>query len=356
MDDSRKNQEIYNSDFNNVHQDSVKPTLSLVIPAYFEEGNLKLLYVDLAQILKEIKISWEMIIVDDGSNDKTWDEICELNEIDKRVKGLRFARNFGHQYAIFAGLNFASGKSVITMDADMQHPPHVIPKLIEEWKRGYKIVNTIRCDDEKTKFSKRLTSKWFYKVFSYLTGVSLHWGMADFRLLDEQVVREFMKFRESDIFFRGLVAWSGFKSANIMYKSGERLLGKTKYNLKKMIRFGWTGIISFSLAPLRIGVILGIITSIFSFSQLILALYDHFVLNVTVPGWTTLVVLTTFLFSILFVILGIIGEYIGRILIETRNRPRFIISDFLGLNEGKNNSDGFLNQSESISQPNNKAY
>lgn len=355
MYDSRKNQKIYDSDSNNVLLDKERPTLSVVVPAYYEEGNLTLLYNSLVQILQETKLGWELIIVDDGSTDKTWIEISKLNEIDNRVKGLRFCRNFGHQYALFAGLNFASGKAVVTMDADMQHPPNVIPKLIEEWEKGYKIVNTIRFDNEKTNFSKRFTSRWYYKVFSYLSGVNLQSGMADFRLLDERVVREFVKFRESDIFLRGLVEWSGFTSTNVEFKSGERLIGKTKYNFTQMIRFGWTGIISFSLKPLRLGIILGILTSIFSFIQLISALYDHFILHATVPGWTTLVVLNTFLFSILFVVLGIIGEYVGRILIETRNRPRFIISDSLGLNNEKTNSFGPLDQFESTSQSNNKA-
>ena len=307
--------------------------LSIVIPAYYEEGNLKYLYDEVVKSIDQIKINWELIIVDDGSTDKTWEEVSKLNKSDSRVKGIKFCRNFGHQYALFAGLNFASGEAVITMDADLQHPPEIIPKLLEEWKKGYKIVNTIRIDHETTKFSKRFTSKWFYKVFSYLSGVNLKNGMADFRLLDKRVVQEFLKLRESGIFLRGLVEWLGFTTTNVKFKSRERLHGKTKYNFKRMIKFAWTGIVSFSLKPLRIGIILGIVTSIFSFGLLVLTLYDYFILHNTVPGWTTLVVITTFLFGILFIILGIIGEYIGRILIETRSRPRFIISEKLGIDK-----------------------
>ena len=341
MEDLTNSEDFYTSNF--FHKDK-GPDLSIVVPAYYEEGNLRSLHDELVQNLEITKVIWELIIVDDGSTDKTWDEIIELNEIDNRVKGLRFCRNFGHQYALFAGLNFATGKAVITMDADLQHPPDVIPKLLEEWKKGSKIVNTIRIDHETTAFNKRFTSKWFYKVFSYLSGVNLKAGMADFRLFDKQVITEFLKLKESGLFLRGLVEWLGFPSTNVEYQSRARLHGKTKYNFKRMIKFAWTGIISFSLKPLRLGIILGILTSIFSFIQLVLALYDHYIRQVTIPGWTTLVVITTFLFSILFIILGIIGEYIGRILVETRNRPRYIVSEMVGVGENlKLKSDSYTN-------------
>lgn len=309
-----------------------QPTISIVIPAYFEEGNLSHIYDETVKALSNINREWELIIVDDGSTDKTWDEIISLNKNDRRVKGLKFCRNFGHQYSLFAGLSFASGKAIVTMDADLQHPPSVIPKLLEEWEKGYKIVNTIRIYNEKTSFGKKITSEWFYKIFSYLSGVELKAGMADFRLLDQQVVSEFLKLKENGLFLRGLVQWLGFPSSSVEFTSGERLYGKTKYNFRRMVKFAWTAIISFSLKPLRIGVFVGILTSAFAFIQLFLALYDFFIREVTVPGWTSLVVITTFLFGILFILLGILGEYIGRILVETRNRPRFIISDFLGLN------------------------
>jgi polyisoprenyl-phosphate glycosyltransferase len=330
MNEFKINQQSNETNSNTLPGVSENPTLSIVIPAYFEQGNIDYLYKEIVKALGELNIKWELIIVDDGSTDKTWLEISQLNKMDKRVKGLRFCRNFGHQYSLFAGLNFAAGKAVVTMDADMQHPPDVIPRLLEEWNKGFKIVNTIRIYHSDTKLSKRITSDWFYKIFSYLSGVDLKAGMADFRLLDRQVVKEFLKLKENGLFLRALVQWLGFPSSNIEFTSGERLYGKTKYNFRRMIKFAWTGIISFSLKPLRIGIIFGILTSVFAFIQLFLALYDYFVLRETVPGWTSLIVITTFLFGVLFVLLGIIGEYVGRILVETRNRPRFIISDFLG--------------------------
>lgn len=345
MNDKNINQKIC-SNLDDIILTEGKTILSIVVPAYYEEDNIKYLYDGLIKILEDIKLSWELIFVDDGSTDRTWFEIIKLNKIDNRVKGLRFSRNFGHQYALYAGFNFASGKAVISMDADMQHPPQVIPLMLAEWKKGYKIVNTIRIDNENTKLIKRFTSKWFYKIFSYLSGAELQGGMADFRLLDEQVVQEFLKFKENGLFLRGIVEWLGYPSTAIEFKSHERLHGETKYNFKRMIKFGWEGITAFSLKPLRLGIILGIMTSIFSFSQLSLALYDYFIRHATVPGWTTLVVLNTFLFSILFVILGIIGEYIGRILIETRGRPRFIISDSLGLRNNLIRSFISLNENE----------
>lgn len=320
-------------------KDDERPFLSIVVPAYNEEGNLKRLYEELVLVLEKIGLVWELIVVIDPSTDNTWSEIHQLNKKDKRVKGLKFSKNFGHQYALFAGFNFALGKAIVTMDADLQHPPDIIPKLLEEWRKGYKIVNTVRNDHEEIKFIKRFTSKWFYKVFSFLSGVNLKAGMADFRLLDEKVIRELLKLRESGLFLRGLVEWLGFESTNVEFTSRERFRGETKYHFKKMIKFAWTGITSFSLKPLRLGITLGIITSIFSFIQLIIAIWTYYYLKVTVPGWTTLIVVTTFLFGVLFIILGIIGEYIGRILIETRGRPRFIISESIGINNSNFNDD-----------------
>lgn len=320
-------------------KDNERPFLSIVVPAYNEEGNLKRLHEELVLVLEESKLVWELILVIDPSTDNTWDEVLQLNKKDKRVKGIKFSKNFGHQFALFAGFNFALGKAIVTMDADLQHPPQIIPKLLEEWKKGYKIVNTLRIDHKETKFIKRFTSNWFYKIFSFLSGVNLKAGMADFRLLDEKVIRELLKLRESGIFLRGLVEWLGFESTNVEFTSRERFQGKTKYHFRKMIKFAWTGITSFSLKPLRLGISLGIITSIFSFVQLINAIWTYYYLGVSVPGWTQLIVVTTFLFGVLFIILGIIGEYIGRILIETRGRPRFIISESIGIKRSDFNDD-----------------
>ena len=306
--------------------EQTKPLLSIVIPAFYEEGNILKLYGELVCTLNTIDLKWEIIFIDDGSQDGTWQEICKLYNTDKRVRGLKLSRNFGHQHAIIAGLSYSLGQVVITMDADLQHPPATIPLLLEEWRKGVKIVNTIRIDTN-ISWKKKVSARLFYKVFSFLSGVKLSEGMADFRLLDRQVVEELIGLNEGALFLRGLIEWLGYKSSRIEYTCGERFSGRTKYNIRKMLSLGWTGITSFSIVPLRIGIILGLITSIFAFYQLIDAVYTKLFTDDAVAGWASTIGIISLLFAILFVFLGIIGEYIGRILTQVQNRPKFIISE-----------------------------
>ena len=310
------------------------PILSIVVPAYSEEGNLDRLYEELAEILDSVGITWELIIVDDGSNDGTWQKISALFERDPRVKGLRFSRNFGHQYSIFAGLSHAQGNAVITMDADLQHPPSVIPRLLEEWRKGNMIVHTVRGEQEYISPLKRMTSKAFYKIFSYLSGVELSSGMADFRLLDRKVVAEIVRLREGGLFLRGLVHWLGYPSAKVEFQSGHRFSGHSKYTIRKMFTLAWAGITSFSIIPLRIAIVIGIVTSIFAFYQLGEALYVRLFTDQALPGWASIYGTVSLLFGVLFVLIGILGEYIARILEEVRRRPRYIISDVIGFDAG----------------------
>jgi polyisoprenyl-phosphate glycosyltransferase len=303
------------------------PVLSIIVPAYKEAGNIQELYQQLVQTLSHMEWPWELIIVDDGSPDGTWEHIVELHGRDHRVKGLRLSRNFGHQYALVAGLSASSGNAVITLDADLQHPPSVIPCLIEEWQKGSKIVHTMRKDPPGLSWTKRFTSRMFYRVFSFLSGVPLSPGMADFRLLDRQVVVEVLKLREKGLFLRGLVQWVGYPSSIVEFECGKRFAGETTYSFRRMLRFAWTGITSFSIVPLRLAIILGLMTSAFAFYQLVDAVYIKLFTTEAVPGWTSLFVLTSLLFGILFILIGIVGEYIARILEEVRGRPRFIVSE-----------------------------
>ena len=319
------------SDQSSVEVFKAEPHLSIVIPAYNEEDNLEELYRELIKILSQLHMSWEVIFVDDGSKDKTWEKIKSIHEKDSHVKGIRFSRNFGHQYALFAGLSHSAGKAVISMDADLQHPPGVIPELIAEWKKGNKIVNTIRLDPEDFSFLKKITSKLFYKIYSSLSGVRIHTGAADFRLLDRQVVQEILQFREELIFLRGIVQWVGYPSSNVIFNCQKRFAGSTKYNAKKMIKLAASAIISFSNIPLRVGVVIGVLTSLIAFYHMIYAIYAKLILGTAVPGWATTVSILSFMFGVLFILLGLIGEYIGRILAEVRSRPRFIISELTGM-------------------------
>lgn len=301
--------------------------LSIVIPAYCESKSLFTLYDRLILVLNNLNKKVEIIFVDDGSSDDTWEIIQKLHKKDSNVKGVRFSRNFGHQYALLAGFHSANGKAVITMDADLQHPPEVIPLLVNHWEKGNKIVNTIRIYSENISWFKKITSNLYYKLFSYLSGEELKPGMADYRLLDRAVVKELLSMRENGFFIRGLINWMGFPNTSVEFTSGDRIYGKSKYTLKKMLKFAWMGLISFSVIPLRLGIILGFFTSIFAFYQLIEALYAYYIEKTTVPGWTSTTVMMTVLFGVLFILIGLIGEYISRILIEIRDRPRFIVSD-----------------------------
>lgn len=305
-----------------------KVEISIVIPVYKEEGNLFKLHEEIHKALEKEK-SFEIVFVDDGSNDGSWEIIKTLSGMGERTRGIRFSKNFGHQYALHAGLVHAAGDAVVTMDADLQHPPSVIPRLLEEWRKGSKIVNTLRIPNKNISWIKKITSNLYYKMFSFLSGVRISPGTSDFRLLDRQVVNELAKFNESGVFLRGLVNWVGFNNSQISFQCQDRFSGNTKYSFYKMCQFAWKGITSFSIVPLRIGILIGVLTSLFAFYQLLETLYLKLFTDTTVPGWTSIMVLLSFLFGVLFILIGVLGEYIGRILVEVRGRPRYIISEFV---------------------------
>lgn len=308
-----------------------QPELSIVIPAYNEEGNIDRLYFELKNVLQALNMSWEIIFADDGSTDSSWEKIVSLNNKDTHVRAIRLSRNFGHQYALFAGLSHAQGRAVISMDADLQHPPQLIPELVEKWREGNKIVTTIRSDPEDFPFFKKITSKCFYRFFSFCTGVHIEPGTADFRLMDRDVLDCILQFREAGLFLRGIVQWVGYPSVSVRFYSSKRFTGNSRYTFRKMLRFGWDGISSFSIIPLRAATIAGILTSILAFTGIIYALYSKFVSGSAIPGWASSVAILSFLFGVLFILIGIIGEYIGRILVEVMQRPRYLIDDTIGI-------------------------
>lgn len=307
-----------------------EPRISIVVPAHNEDGNLHQLHTELMRVLPSLNMTWEIIFVDDGSADKTWEEIESLHQKDGSVKGVRFSRNFGHQYALFAGLSQAVGEVVITMDADLQHPPDVIPRLVDEWREGKKIVHTVRLNPDDFSLLKKATSKLFYQVFSFLSGVKIESGMADFRLLDRQVVETILHLKEGGLFLRGLVQWVGYPSSQVKFQCRNRFSGQSKYRPGKMLRFAWSGITSFSVIPLRLGVIIGFLTSLLAFYQLGEALWTKLFTDRAIPGWASVIGIQSLLFGILFILLGIVGEYLARVLEEVRQRPQFIISGAVG--------------------------
>ena len=308
-----------------------RPHLSIVIPVYNEAGNLVRLFKELEEVLADLDMTWEVLFTDDGSSDNTWETIGALHRQNSRVKGLRLSRNFGHQYALLAGLANAKGDAVITMDGDLQHPVKMIPELVNEWRRGNKVVHTRRLDPPAFSFFKKMTSKLYYRIFSYLSGVKIKTGMADFRLFDAQVVRDILAFKEDGLFYRGIAQWVGYKSTTISYTSQERYSGSSRYSLKKMLQLAWNGITSFSIVPLRLAIFLGIITSVIAFAEIVYAIYVKIFTDTAVPGWASAISVISFLFGVLFILLGIVGEYIGRILVEVRQRPRYLVSDNIGI-------------------------
>lgn len=313
------------------HAETQSVVLSIVVPAFNEETNIRELYKQIRQNTDPLARTWELIIVDDGSTDGTWREIVKLHLDDTRVKGVRLSRNFGHQYALMAGIEAARGDAVISADADLQHPPALIPDLVRAWDDGYQIVHTIRQESQDLGFFKRITSKIFYSVFRYFSGVPIEAGMADYRLLDRNVVDDIVKFEEQGLFLRGIVQWVGYRSTALTYRPAERYSGSTKYSFKKMIKLAWHGVSSFSNVPLRVGVSIGLIASVIAFGGVGYAMYSKFITGQAIPGWASSVAIISFLFATLFVYLGLLGEYIGRIMIEVRRRPRFLVSDTLGL-------------------------
>ncbi|MCF6365177.1 MAG: glycosyltransferase family 2 protein [Bacteroidales bacterium] len=298
--------------------------LSIVIPAYNEEKNISLLYSQIKEALSDYE--YECIFIDDGSNDNTFNEIQKLSEKDKKVKGISFSRNFGHQTALLAGLKEARNDIVITMDADGQHPPEIIPKLIEESQKGFDIVNTRRISTADAKHLKKITSKWYYKILNKLTDVKIEHASSDFRLMNKKTVDAFLKIDEKDRFTRGLIKWMGFKQSIIEFEAPERMTGKSKYTFRKMLRFAFDGITSFSSKPLKFSTILGVTSLIFGFLYSIYILIMFFTGN-TASGWASTMLVILILGGFQLLSIGIIGEYISRIFNESKNRPHYFIKD-----------------------------
>jgi dolichol-phosphate mannosyltransferase len=304
-------------------QDSY-PEISVVIPLYNESGNIEVLLRRLIPVVNSLQTKTEIILVNDGSTDSTWEEIQSANKKFENICGLSLSRNFGHQHALMAGLSFARGMAIISLDGDLQHPPEVIPLLVSAWREGNRIVDTRREDAKVASFFKRQTSKWFYKIFSLLSGVMLSPGSSDFRLIDRQVRDELLLFKDADLFLRGMVEWLGFSRTVIGYEAGPRFSGQSKYTLKRMLRFASGAVISFSVIPLRLGIWLGLLTAVASGMELCYILVQY-MLGRTVPGWASTLGVLSMLFGVLFVVIGILGQYVARIHRMLQARPCFVV-------------------------------
>jgi glycosyltransferase involved in cell wall biosynthesis len=304
---------------------SKHPTISIIVPAYNEQDNIKPLIEAVGRVMK--KFSWNILFIDDGSSDGTLDILKAQSAKSDRVCYISFSRNFGHQAALRAGLKYAQGDAVISMDADMQHPPELLPKLIAEWEDGGQVVYTIREDGDELGFLKRITSKLFYKIINFLSDLNIQNGAADFRLLDRKIVTIINEEREADLFLRGYIDWLGFKQVGIPYKPAPRYSGTSKYSFKKMFSFATHGITQFSIKPLRLAFLLSSAAFSLSVAYVIYAAWIALVRNTAVPGWLSLVILFVFMQGVQFLLLGLMGEYLGRTFMQTKHRPEFIINE-----------------------------
>ena len=300
-------------------------TISIVIPAHNEADNLPVLLRALGATLAALG-RLEIVCVDDGSTDNTFAILLDAARQDERIKYVRLSRNFGHQAALRAGLSYSSGDCVISMDADMQHPVRLIPQMVEKWREGYDVVLTTREETGDISAFKRFTSRVFYLMINALSDVHIDPGSADFRLLDRKVVDVVRSLSETDFFLRGIIPWAGFKSCKIDYIPDRRRFGDTKYSLRKMISFAISGVVSNSIQPLRLATILSAAISGMAVLYTLYAIHIYLVYGQVVPGWASVAVIVSFIGGLQLLVLGVVGEYIGRILKESRKRPGFVVS------------------------------
>jgi len=311
--------------------------LSIVVPAFNESGNVKTLSERVFSVLASYDYDVEIVFVDDGSSDGTSDVVRELRSHDERIKLIVLSRNFGHQIALTAGIDHAFGDAVVTMDADLQHPPEVIPVLIEKWISGFDIVNTVRKDSEDVSAIKKVTASLFYSLINKMSGVTILRGGADFRLLDRKAADALRQLRERDRFVRGLVPWIGFRQTAIEYQAATRLSGESKYPFRRMLRFAVDGIVSFSATPLRIGFYIGVLSALIALMYAIYAIVV-FAIGKTIPGWLSIVGVSLFWGGILLIMQGVTAEYVGRIYSEIKHRPLYFVSSAHGIEKNESSA------------------
>ncbi len=304
-----------------------RPTLSLVLPVFNEEPVIPELLKRLAEFLKEVGVTWEVVFVNDGSRDRSFEMLKEACASEPRFKLISFARNFGHQFAITAGVDYAEGEAVVVMDADLQDPPSVVSDMLKKWREGFDVVYGVRAKREDEGIFKRLTAAMFYRLLRAMVGVSIPVDTGDFRLMSRRVVLTLRSLREANRFVRGMVAWIGFKQTEVRYIRKGRFAGETHYPLSKMIRFALDGITSFSTLPLRLSVLCGVLSGLVGILTASWAVYGWFFTKNMVQGWTTMMIVVSLAASMQFFMIGILGEYVGRIYEEVKRRPLYIVAD-----------------------------
>ncbi|PUA36112.1 glycosyltransferase [Paenibacillus elgii] len=306
-------------------------TYSVIIPVYNEEAVLHETYRRLKQVMSQTSESYELLFVNDGSRDRSGAIIKEISAWDETVKLINFSRNFGHQIAITAGMDYASGEAIIVIDADLQDPPELILEMIAKWQEGNDVVYAKRLERKGETFFKKQTARLFYRVLRAATDISIPLDTGDFRLIDRKVCDEMKRLPEKSRFVRGLVSWVGFRQTAVEYVRDERLAGETKYSLQKMIKLSMDGLTSFSFKPLKLAGYAGGLLSLSSLLYLAVVLYFKLFDGKAIAGWHLLAILQLFLTGFMLVMFGMLGEYIGRIYDEARDRPLYIVRECYGL-------------------------
>lgn len=308
--------------------------VTILIPCYNEEASLPTLYLSLKALMSEhVEYLWEILMVNDGSKDATLDVIRSLRSEDNRVAYVDLSRNFGKERAMLAGFDYASGDCMVIMDADLQHPPHVIPEMLHWWEQGYEDVYARRETRGKESWLRKTMSLTYYKVLNRLNnnreGEVLQ-NVGDFRLLDRKCIDALKSLREKERYTKGMYSWIGFKKKEILFEQGDRVAGSSSYNYRRLMRLAIDGITSFSTAPLRLSTVLGTIVSLVAFIYMCFVIVKTLVFGEVVQGYPTLMVVVLFLGGVQLLSLGVLGEYIGKIFTETKQRPVYIVREYEG--------------------------
>ena len=310
------------------------PVLSVVVPCYNEEEVLSETHRRLSGTLREMGVSWEIVYVNDGSRDGTLDILRKLARDDDRVKMISFSRNFGHQIAVSAGMDHASGDAVVLIDADLQDPPEVIAEMLALWRQGYQVVYGRRRTREGETAFKLATARTFYRILNHLSDTPIPLDTGDFRLMDRCVVESIRHMPERDRFLRGMISWVGYRQCALPYDRAKRFAGESKYPLRKMISFALDGILSFSTKPLRVATFMGFSASAMALLGIVYALVLRLFTNIWVSGWTLMFIALLFMGGVQLLCLGIMGEYIGRIYRESKGRPLYFVAERAGFPDG----------------------
>ncbi len=306
------------------------PTISIVLPVFNEAQTLPVLHARLAGVMRRLGESYELVFVNDGSRDGSLELLKRLAAEDANSKVVSLSRNFGHQMAITCGLDRAHGAAVIVMDADLQDPPELIPMLIEKWREGYDVVYAIREQRQGESLFKRATAALFYRLIRKLSRIEIPADTGDFRLLSRRAVEALRATTERNRFVRGLVGWIGYRQTGVRFVREERAAGETKYPFRKMLKFAIDGITSFSFVPLQMATYCGFLISGVSFLYIVYAVLQKLLTDRPVTGWTSLIVAMLFLGGVQLITLGVIGEYVGRIYEEVKQRPLYLVDEMIG--------------------------